>query len=196
MLTRLAKRYSIKLPNTQENGELILYYLPMTERWDEERVNLFLIIYRFYIFKCRLRMSTPTEEGFERDLKIEVKNIIICNPGNKELRDNLLPLWISNELSIIEAIDILNTVDGKIETATVLNDANKIVTLFNKPIINGYGFPIVTEHAISLRELEIKNYEKFTCNLFKVQVLDAQSKRDRDVSNRPLNEEAGVVSNV
>ena len=136
------------------------------------------------------------EEGFERDLKIEVKNIIICNPGNKELRDNLLPLWISNELSVIEAIDILNTVDGKIETATVLNDANKIVTLFNKPIINGYGFPIVTEHAISLRELECKNYEKFTCNLFKVQVLDAQSKRDGGESNRLLNEGVGDASNI
>ena len=40
-------------------------------------------------------------------------------------------------------------------------------------IINGYGFPIVTEHAISLRELEIQNYEKFTCSLFKAQGLDA-----------------------
>ena len=60
----------------------------MTDRWDEERVNLFLIIYRFYIFKCRLRIATPTEEGFERELKVEVKNIIISNPGNKELRDN------------------------------------------------------------------------------------------------------------
>ena len=91
VLTRLAERYSIKLPNTRDNGELILYYLPMTERWDEERVNLFLIIYRFYIFKSRLRMSLPTEEGFERDLKMEVKNIILSNPGNKELRENLLP---------------------------------------------------------------------------------------------------------
>ena len=67
------------------------------------------------------------------------------------MRDNLLPLWISNELSISEAIDILNTVDGKIETATILHEANKIVTLFNKPVINGYGFPIISEHAISLR---------------------------------------------
>ena len=141
-------------------------------------------------------MSLPTEEGFERDLKMEVKNIILSNPGNKELRENLLPLWISNELSVAEAIDILDKADGKIETATILNDANKIVTLFNKPIINGYGFPIVTEHAISLRELEIKNYEKFTCSLFKAQGLDAQSIRDRDVINRPTNEEAGVVSNV
>ena len=33
VLTRLAERYSIKLPSTQDNGELILYYLPMTERW-------------------------------------------------------------------------------------------------------------------------------------------------------------------
>ena len=173
MLTRLAKRYSIKLPNTQDNGELILYYLPMTERWDEERVNLFLIIYRFYIFKSRLRMSLPTEEGFERDLKMEVKNILLSNPGNKELRENLLPLWISNELSVAEAIDILNKADGKIENATILNDANKICTLFNNPVINGYGFPIVTEHAISLREYETLFYEKFTCSLFKTQGLDA-----------------------
>ena len=104
MLTRLAKKYNIKLPDTPDNGELILYYFLMTDRWDEERVNLFLIIYRFYIFKCRLRTTTPTEEGFERELKLEVKNIIISNPGNKDLRDNLLPLWISNELSISEAI--------------------------------------------------------------------------------------------
>ena len=82
----------------------------------------------------------------------------------------LFKLCNSLELSILEAIDIFNTVDGKIETATILHEANKIVTLFNKPIINGYGFPIITEHAISLRELECKNYEKFTCNLFKVQV--------------------------
>ena len=78
---------------------------------------------------------------------------------NKNLRDNLLPLWISNELSISEAIDILNTVDGKIETAKILHEANKIVTLFNKPVINRYGFPIISEHAISLRELECQNFE-------------------------------------
>ena len=53
------------------------------------------------------------------------------------MRDNLLPLWISNELTISEAIDILNTVDGKIETAKVLYDANTIVTLCSKPVING-----------------------------------------------------------
>ena len=110
----------------------------MTDGWDEESANLFLIIYRFYIFKCHLRKKLPTNEDFERELKLEVKNIIISNPGNKELRDNLLPLWISNELTISEAIDILNTVDGKIETAKVLYDANKIVTLFSKPVINGY----------------------------------------------------------
>ena len=114
-----------------------------------------------------MRTKTPTEEGFERELKLAVKNIFISNPGNKDLRDNLLPLWISNELSISEAIDILNTVDGKIETATILHEANKIVTLFNKPVINGYGFPIISEHAISLRELECQNFEKFTCNLFR-----------------------------
>ena len=83
------------------------------------------------------------------------------------MHDNLLPLWISNELTINEAIDILNIVDGKIETAKVLYDANKIVTLFSKPVINGYGFPIISEHAISLRELECQNFEKFTCNLFR-----------------------------
>jgi len=166
VLTRVAERYSITLPNTQENGELILYYYPMPERWDAERVNLFLIIYRFYIFKSRLRITIPTEEGFERDLKTEVKNIILTNPGNKKLRENLLPLWICNELSIDEAIEILNTADGKIENATILNDANKICTFFNKPVINGFGFPIVTEHAISLREYETQFYEKFTCFLF------------------------------
>ena len=49
----------------------------------------------------------PTNEDFERELKLEVKNIIISNPGNKELRDKLLPLWISNELTVSVAIDIL-----------------------------------------------------------------------------------------
>ena len=156
----MAARYNITLPNISGNGELILYYLPMIDRWDEERANLFLIIYRFYIFKCRLRTKIPTNEGFERELKLEVKNIIISNPGNKDLRDNLLPLWISNELTINEAIDILNIVDGKIETAKVLYAANKIVTLFSKPVINGYGFPTISEHAISLCELECQNFEK------------------------------------
>ena len=112
-----------------------------------------------------------TNEDFEQELKSEVKNIITSNPGNKELRDNLLPLWISNELTISEAIDILNTVDGKIETAKVLYDANKIVTLFSKPVINGYGFPIISEHAISLRELEYQNFEKITCSLFREPVV-------------------------
>ena len=71
---------------------------------------------------------------------------------------------LSNELTISEAIDILNTVDGKIETAKVIYEANKFVTLFNKPVMNGCGFPIITEHAISLRELECQNFEKFTRN--------------------------------
>mgnify|MGYP001459416555 CR=1 FL=1 len=74
------------------------------------------------------------------------------------MRDNLLPLWISDELTINEAIDILNTVDGKVETAKVLYDAYKIVTSFSKPVINGYGFPIISEHAISLREIYLYSF--------------------------------------
>ena len=91
-----------------------------------------------------MRTKTPTEEGFEQEFKLEVKNIIISYPGKKDLQDNLLPLWISNEQSISEAIDILNTIDGKIETAIILHESNNIVTLFNKPLINGYGFPIIS----------------------------------------------------
>ena len=52
--------------------------------------------------------------------------------------------------------------------AKILHEANKIVTLFNKPVINGYGFPIISEHAITLCEIECQNFEKFTYNLFKV----------------------------
>ena len=65
VLTSLAARYNMTLTNIHWNGELIFYYLPMIDRWDEERYNLFLIIYRFYIFKCHLRIQIPTNEGFE-----------------------------------------------------------------------------------------------------------------------------------
>ena len=70
VLNSLAARYNIILPNISGNGEVILYYLSMTDRWDEERATLFLIIYSFYIFKCRLRNKMPTNEDFEQEFKL------------------------------------------------------------------------------------------------------------------------------
>jgi hypothetical protein len=77
-----------------EEGENVLYYFKQECKWTELRMNIFYIIYKYYINNCRLRKILPTSQQFESTVNYETKKIVMANPTNKGLIDNLLPIWM------------------------------------------------------------------------------------------------------
>ena len=92
-LTPVAEKYNIPIPNLTTKGELVMYFFPWEGYWDEIRINIFYAIYKYFLLMCRTRKKLPTATHFETTLKYECKNIIMTNPTNTNLTDNLLPLW-------------------------------------------------------------------------------------------------------
>ena len=76
-------------------------------------INIFYSVYKYYQTICRLRKILPTSEEFEIKLKYKCKNAILTNPTNKDLTDNLLPLWIEHELSLNDTLKLLNEVERR-----------------------------------------------------------------------------------
>ena len=81
-----------------EEGEKVLYYFKQECNWTEMRTNIFYIIYKYYINNCRLRKILPTSQQFESTVKYETKKIVMANPTNKGLIDNLLLIWMGREM--------------------------------------------------------------------------------------------------
>ena len=67
----VSNKYNIPIPNTNSKGELILYYFPWEDIWDELRINVYYAIYKYYLLSCRTRKILPTPEHFEITLKFE-----------------------------------------------------------------------------------------------------------------------------
>ena len=54
-LAPVATKYNIALPDPDEEGEKLIYFSMMEERWSEMRTNTLFLIYKAYINACRLR---------------------------------------------------------------------------------------------------------------------------------------------
>jgi hypothetical protein len=54
------------------------------------RTNIFYLIYKFYINNCRLRKETPSPEMLEGTMKFETKKIVLTNPANSDVVDQVL----------------------------------------------------------------------------------------------------------
>ena len=74
---------------------------------------------------CRTRKKLPTATHFETTLKYECKNIIMTNPTNKNLTDNLLPLWTGRELTKMETLELLEEVEGKTDKGKLFKYSKK-----------------------------------------------------------------------
>jgi hypothetical protein len=101
-LQPIAANYKIPIPNLITKGELVLYYFPWDSYWDEIRINVFFAIYKYFLISCRARKKLPTPTNFEMTLRYECKYIIMTNLTNKNLTNNLLPLWTGKELTRME----------------------------------------------------------------------------------------------
>ena len=79
----------------------------------EIRINVFYAINKYFLLNCRMRKKLPTPTNFEMTLRYECKYIIMTNPTNRNLTDNLLPLWTGRELTKMETLELLEEVEGK-----------------------------------------------------------------------------------
>ena len=75
---------------------------------------------------CRTRKILPNSIHFETILRAECKNIVMTNPTNKNLNDNLLPLWTGRELTETETLELLEEVEGKTIRESCSNIPTKI----------------------------------------------------------------------
>ena len=76
---------------------------------------------------CRTRKILPNSVQFEKILGTEYKNIVMTSPTNKNLTDNLLPLWTGRELTEPETLELLEEVEGKTDKAKLFQYSNKIL---------------------------------------------------------------------
>ena len=128
------------------------------------RTNVFYLIYKHYINIERLKKQTPTAEGLERLLKNETRKIALTNPSNKELIDNLLPIWQGRELTETEVLEVLQEYERK-GKGRIMMDVNKKTKIVNTKLHNGYSFPIKQGTSATLRLYDMRNGKKFKCRL-------------------------------
>ena len=58
-LAPIAAKYNITVPDSDKEGEQLIYFCLMEERWSEIRINTFFLFYKVYINACRLRKELP-----------------------------------------------------------------------------------------------------------------------------------------
>ena len=146
-------------------GELILYFFPWEGYWDELRINIFYAIYKYYVLMCRTRKKIKTSIHFETTLKYECKNIIMTNPTNKNLTNNLLPLWTGKELTDSETIELLEEVEGKTDKGKLFKLSNKNTVVLKTKVMDNFRFPILNKDHLDHRINEIRNIGKIKANL-------------------------------
>ena len=67
----------------------------------------------------------------------------MTNPTNKNLTDNLLPLWTGRELTEPETLELLEEVEGKTDKAKLFQCSNKNTIVLKTNIYNNFRFPIL-----------------------------------------------------
>ena len=101
--------------------------------------------------------------------KIEVnfhfKNIIIPNRTNKELTDNLLPLWTGRRLTRLETLELINEVEGSSDKGRLFKNGNKNTLLLKTKLHDNFSFLIIGKNFMEHRLNEIKNKNIIRSNL-------------------------------
>jgi hypothetical protein len=145
----------------------VLYFFKQDCNWTEIRINIFYIIYKYYINNYRLRKILPTSQQFERTVKYETKNIVMANPTKEGLIDNLLPIWMGRELEKKEVIEILEECEGDNDKGRIFMSANKRTIILNTKIHLGFGFPCEPGTSRYQRLNDVRNNEKMTKKIMK-----------------------------
>ena len=141
VISAVAAKYNITMPDTEEEGEKIIYFWPSEDKWGEIRLNTFFLIYKAYINACRLKKELPDQVALDRYIKNETRKIAASNPGNVDLVENMLPFWTENEITREETIEILQEYEGNEGKGRILMDVNKRSIIINTKLNLGYNFP-------------------------------------------------------
>ena len=83
----------IEVNDLETKGYETIIYKTKENVWEETRENLFLLLYRFYIFKCRAGERVPCTNIFKLELRPEMFMIIRINAQSRYIIYKLLPLW-------------------------------------------------------------------------------------------------------
>ena len=89
----------------------------------------------------------------------------LMNPSNKELIDNLLPIWQGRELTETEVLEVLQEYEGNEGKGRIMMDVNKKTKIVNTNLHNGYSFPIKQGTSATMRLYDMRNGEKFKSRL-------------------------------
>ena len=65
----------IEINDLETKGYKTLIYKTKGNVWEETRGNLLLLLYRFYIFKCRAGERLPCTNIFKLELRLEISMI-------------------------------------------------------------------------------------------------------------------------
>ena len=93
------------------------------------------------------------------------KYIIMTNPTNKNLTNNLLPLWTGKELTKLETLELLEEVEGKTEKGKLFLLSNKNTVVLKTKVMNNFRFPITSKDFLNHRINEINNIDKIKVKL-------------------------------
>ena len=93
-------------------------------------------------------------------LRYECKYIFMTNPTNRNLTDNLLPLWTGKELTQMETLELLEEVEGKTDKGKLFKLSNKNTLVLKTKVMDNFRFPIVSKDYLNHRLNEIKNIDK------------------------------------
>ena len=95
-----------------------------------------------------LSKELPIETNFESTPKNETREIVLANPTNEDMVDNLLPIWTGREVEKKQIIEILEESEGDNDKGRIFMDANEKTIILNTKIHYGHYksiiFPVTT----------------------------------------------------
>ena len=89
----------------------------------------------------------------------------MTNPTNKNLTNNLLPLWTGKELTDSETIELLEEVEGKTDKGKLFKLSNKNTVVLKTKVMDNFRFPILSKDHLDHRLNELKNTGKIKASL-------------------------------
>ena len=89
----------------------------------------------------------------------------MTNPTNRNLIDNLLPLWTGRELTKMETLELLEEVEGKTDKGKLFKLSNKNTVVLKTKVMDNFRFPITSKDHLNHRLNEIKNIDNIKARL-------------------------------
>ena len=83
VLMETANELEIEINNLNTKGYETLIYKQKEIEWEEKIENLFLLIHKYYIFKCRVGRRLPTSNELKTNIRNEISMILKLNSKTK-----------------------------------------------------------------------------------------------------------------